>query len=583
MKGMQKSMKVFEDQSYPRLLAGALHYFRVVPEYWEDRLKKLKYLGLNTVETYVPWNRHEPKPGKFVFSGGLDLEKFIRLAGALDLQVIVRPGPYICSEWDFGGLPSWLLANSEIRLRCANPLYLAAVDRYFDDLIPRLKRFQVASGGPLIAVQVENEYGSYGSDHEYLRYLAEGMRRRGLKLPFFTSDGPADHYLVGGTLPGVLKTVNFGNNAAGAFSKLKEHQPDGPLMCAEFWNQDLGGFLHWGEHRKPRAAGEVANIVDEILRAGASLNQYMFHGGTNFGFMNGANYDNGQYRPHITSYDHDGLLDEAGNPTPKYWAIREVIGKYAPLPKEPPPPALPKFAYGKVALTECASLFDVLESLSFPEKRVTPEPMEKLGQDYGFILYRTIVTGPREPMPLILQEVHDRAQVFVDGKYKGVIERWGIQDQLVLEFAAGDHQLDILVENMGRINFGPLLRDYKGITEGIRLGDQFIYHWQIFSLPLDDLSKLPFAPGIQLNGPVFCRGHFQVDNVADTFLALPGWIKGVCFINGFNLGRYWEVGPQMTLYLPAPLLRKGNNELIVLELHGMQTAAVEFRDKVEWK
>jgi len=576
-------MKVFEGQSHAVLLAGALHYFRVVPGYWEDRLIKMKHLGLNTVETYTAWNMHEPRPGRFVFTGGLDVEAFMRLAAELGLQVIVRPGPYICSEWDFGGLPSWLLANPEIQLRCANPAYLAAVDSYFDELIPRLARFQVSRGGPLIAVQVENEYGSYGNDTEYLRHLADGLRCRGIDVPFFTSDGAADHMLIGGTLPGVLKTVNFGSDAAACFAKLREHQPDGPLMCAEFWNQDLGGFLHWGEHRKPRSPGEVASIVDEILRAGASLNQYMFHGGTNFGFMNGANYDNGKYRPHITSYDHDGLLDEAGDFTPKYWAIREVIGKYAPLPQEQPPPALPKLAYGKVELTACARLFDVLESLSVPETRVTPVTMEKMGQDYGFILYRTTITGPRDPKPLVLQNVHDRAQIFVDGAYKGVIERWGTQDQLVLAFAAGDHQLDILVENMGRINFGPFLRDPKGITDRVRHGGQSLYHWQIFPLPLHDVSELSFAPETQVHGPVFCRGNFHVAKVADTFLALPGWTKGVCFINGFNLGRYWEIGPQMTLYLPASLLHAGKNELVVFELHGMKEAVVEFQDKPTWK
>ncbi|MDD5483917.1 MAG: beta-galactosidase [Kiritimatiellae bacterium] len=664
---MKTISKTFKGQAHSRLLSGAIHYFRVVPEYWEDRLQKLKYLGLNTVETYTAWNMHEPKPGKFVFKGGLDVEKFISLAGELELQVIVRPGPFICAEWEFGGLPAWLLADPGIQLRCVNPAYLAAIDRYFDELIPRLAKFQVIRDGPLIAVQVENEYGSYGSDAKYLRYLSDGMRARGLSVPFFTSDGATDWMLVGGTLPGVLKTVNFGNedpivpDAVSSLAKLREHQPDGPLMCAEFWNQNT--VLHWGGHFKRRSPQEVAKLVDKVLSAGAALNQYMFHGGTNFGFMNGANYDGGRYKPHITSYDHDGLLDEAGDPTPKYYAVREVMGKYVSLPQEQPPPSLPKAAYGKVELTEFAPLFDVLENLGAPEQRVTPEPMEKLGQDYGFILYRTTVTGPREPMPLVLQEVHDRAQIFVDGEYKGVIERWGPQDQVMLGFSKGEHRLDVLVENMGRINYGPYLRDYKGVTDGIRLERQFLCHWQIFSLPLNNISSLPFESGIKLNQlqksvrnpprpssvaqgammeksatpppaegiflpkadpplaemssktrcyaplmggvreagggsedgrrrllqvaqlkvPIFCRGCFEVDKVADTFLALPGWTKGVCFINGFNLGRYWEIGPQMTFFLPAPLLHAGKNEIIVFELHGMKEMAVEFRDRPEWR
>lgn len=577
-------MKIFEGQAHERLLAGALHYFRVVPEYWEDRLAKLKYLGLNAVETYTAWNMHEPEPGRFVFSGGLDLEKFIGLAGKMGLQVIVRPGPFICAEWEFGGLPAWLLADSEMRLRCADPAYLAAIDRYFDELIPRLKKHQVTRGGPLLAVQVENEYGSYGNDPEYLRYLADGLRARGLDVPLFTSDGALDHMLIGGTLPGILKTVNFGDNASASFNKLKEYQPDGRLMCAEFWNHDSGGFMHWGEQRAPRAVDEAAQVLDELLGLGGSFNQYMFHGGTNFGFMNGANSRQGRYLPHVTSYDHDALLDEAGDYTPKYWKFREVIGKYAPLPKGAPPPSRPKIAYGKVELTESAPLFDVLEKLSAPQKRVAPVPMEKLGQNYGFILYRTTVTGPHAPAPLVLQEVHDRAQVFVDGEHQGVVERWGTRENLILAFSPGLHRLDVLVENMGRINIGPCLRDCKGITEGIRLGGQFFYHWRIYPLPLNNPSGIPFAPGIRrLKGPVFCRGSFEIDEWADTFLALPGWTKGVCYLNGFNLGRYWEIGPQMTLYVPAPLLRKGKNELIIFEQHGMQKTAVEFRDKPEWK
>jgi len=315
------------------------------------------------------------------------------------LQAIVRPGPFICSEWDFGGLPAWLLADTDIQLRCAYPAFLAAVDRYFDELIPRLAGFQVGRGGPLIAVQVENEYGSYGNDHDYLRHLAEGLRRRGLDVPLFTSDGPMDYMLLGGTLPGIFKTINFGNDAVAGFRKLREHQPDGPLMCAEFWNHDAGGFLHWGEHRVPRPAKDVAKVTEKILGAGAALNLYMFHGGTNFGFMNGANDDGVGYKPTINSYDLDAPLDEAGDPTPKYWAIREVIGKYAPLPDGSPPPALPRTAYGEVELTECAPLFDSLKFIGIPQTRVTPEPMEKMGQDYGFILYRTSVPGPRESRP----------------------------------------------------------------------------------------------------------------------------------------------------------------------------------------
>jgi beta-galactosidase len=558
-----------------RILSGAIHYFRVRPEYWRDRLLKLKACGLNTVETYVAWNLHEPRRGEFHFEDGLDIARFIRLAGELGLFVIVRPGPYICSEWDLGGLPAWLLADAAMQLRCVHRPYLMAVDRFLDLLISHLGPLQCTEGGPLIAMQVENEYGSYGNDCDYLRHIVRTLRGRGIELLLFTSDGGTDAMLQGGTLPDVHKTVNFGSRPAGEFARLREYQPAGPLMCTEFWN---GWFDHWGEPHHTRPVPEVAGVLDEMLAMGASVNFYMFHGGTNFGFMNGANYSD-HYEPTVTSYDDDAPLDEAGDITPKYLAFREVIGKYVALPDMPLPAPSPKLALGPVRLTEQVSLLDSLSALSAPVKRTLPEPMEPLGQAHGFILYRTHVTGPRPPVALTIQDVHDRAQVFLDGKLQGVLERAEPPASLQIEVPPGGAQLDILVENMGRINYGPHLLDRKGITQGVRLGNQFLYHWTIFPLPLDDLSRLTFGSLGAQTGPAFYRGTFAVAAPADTFLALPGWTKGVCWINGFNLGRYWERGPQHTLYVPAPLLRAGVNELVVLELHGMREPVVEFRDR----
>jgi beta-galactosidase len=558
-----------------RILSGAIHYFRVVPEYWYDRLAKLKACGLNTVETYVPWNMHEPQPGNFRFEGMLDIERFIRIAAELELMVIVRPGPYICSEWDLGGLPPWLLADPGMRVRCSYTPYLQAVDRYLDALLARLVPLQASHGGPIIAMQVENEYGSYGSDKEYLRYLEQAMRARGIDVLLFTSDGPSDSMLQGGTLPHLLKTANFGSNAKGAFAKLREHQPTGPLMCCEYWN---GWFDHWGEKHHTRDAQDAAKALDNILALGGSVNLYMFHGGTNFGFMNGANHSGSRYQPDVTSYDYDAALDETGEPTAKFFAFRDVIGKYAPLPDLELPPPTPRKAYGEVQLSEEAPLFASLENLSLPKRRPTPEPMEMLGQNYGFVLYRTQVAGPREESSLIVQHLRDRAQVFVDGKYVGLLERDTPQAPIKLAFGPGSHTLEILVENMGRINYGPLLHDRKGITEGVRLGNQFLHTWTIYPLPLDDLSRLRYGPVNLLQGPAFYRGHFAVDAPADTFLALPGWTKGVCFVNGFNLGRYWDTGPQRTLYIPGPLLRAGVNELTIFELHQAKRPVVELVD-----
>ncbi|OXS55241.1 beta-galactosidase [Cohnella sp. CIP 111063] len=558
-----------------RVLSGAIHYFRVVPEYWEDRLLKLKACGLNTVETYVPWNLHEPQEGRYVFEGIADLVGFIELAGRLGLHVIVRPSPYICAEWEFGGLPAWLLADPGIRLRCFDERYLEKVDRYYDALLPKLVPYLCTNGGPIIAMQIENEYGSYGNDIKYLEYLRDGMVRRGIDVLLFTSDGPEDFMLQGGMVPGVLETVNFGSRADEAFAQLRRYQPDGPLMVMEFWN---GWFDHWGEEHHTRDAAEMAEALDDILRAGASVNFYMFHGGTNFGFWNGANHHL-TYEPTVTSYDYDTLLSEWGEPMDKFYAAREAIGRYVELPELSLPEPLARTSYGTVRLTERADLFTALDKLSAPVRRACPEPMEAVGQGSGFILYSTRVSGPRRDNELVLQHVRDRVLVFVDGRYAGVVERWAPEaDPIRFDIPAEGVRLDILVENMGRVNYGPLLKDHKGITEGVRLGNQFLYDWEIRPLPLDDLSALVFN-GEQGQGPAFYRGTFAVEGQpADTFVALDGWTKGVVYVNGFNLGRYWSKGPQRRLYVPGPLLREGDNDIVVFELHGTNAAEVALLD-----
>ena len=558
-----------------RIISGAIHYFRVVPEYWKDRLSKLKACGLNTVETYIAWNLHEPAPGEFCFDGIMDITRFIEIAGELDLKVIIRPSPYICAEWEFGGLPPWLLGDPGMRLRCFHKPFLDAVDRYFDRLFPELVPWLCSNDGPIIAMQIENEYGSYGNDRKYLRYLEKGIRKRGVDVLLFTSDGPTDSMLQGGTLPNILKTVNFGSKPEESFRKLREYQPSGPLMCMEFWD---GWFDHWGEDHHIRIAEDVAANLDSILKSGASVNIYMFHGGTNFGFLNGANR-NKTYEPTTTSYDYDAPLNEAGDLTEKYYAVRNVISKYMKLPEMSMPKPILKKQFGRIELTERASLFKALTFLSKESEHTCPVPMEMLGQNYGFILYRTHVSGPRDTAPLVIQDIHDRAQVFLNEKLLGIIERDSSEKEILVEFDQNGGRLDILVENMGRINYGPFLVDRKGITEGVRLGNQFLYNWKIFPLPLNNLYNLDFKDEVNKQGPAFYRGKFNIESIADTFLALPGWTKGVCFLNGFNLGRYWEKSPQKTLYIPAPLLHKGENELIVFELHETEKPVVELKDR----
>ncbi|MGG4142126.1 glycoside hydrolase family 35 protein [Paenibacillus algorifonticola] len=569
-----------------RMISGAMHYFRIVPEYWKDRLWKLKACGFNTVETYVAWNVHEPREGCFNFEGMADLERFIRLADELGLYVIVRPSPYICAEWELGGLPSWLLADSDMRLRCSYKPFLDKVDAYYDVLLPKLKPLLCTSGGPIIALQIENEYGSYGNDKAYLSHLREAMLARGMDVLLFTSDGSEDYMLQGGTLPKALMTLNFGSKPEEAFAKLLDYQPDKPLVCMEYWN---GWFDHWGDEHHVRGHEDVVDVLDRILERGASVNFYMFHGGTNFGFYNGANHID-FYEPTVTSYDYNALLSESGDITEKYMAIREVIGRYTELPLPAlaemlPSPPLPKRSYGEVRLTERAVLFDCWDQLSSPVYSVFPETMERLGQAHGFIWYETELTGPQEACEIIIQDVRDRALIYIDGVYQGLAERWG-SDSVTVTIPAQGAVLGILVENMGRINYGSQLRDIKGITVGVKAGtrqyNQFLFGWQIRTLPLDDLSGLRFsAPPIGKaaeEGPVFYRGAFSVDEPADTFLKLEGWTKGVAYVNGFNLGRYWEKGPQQTLYIPGPLLHAGDNELIIFELQGLKESKVLLQD-----
>ena len=559
-----------------RVLSGAMHYWRIVPDYWEDRLRKLRACGFNTVETYVPWNLHERREGVFDFSGSLDIVRYVETAQRLGLYVIVRPGPYICSEFDFGGLPSWLLRYPDMRLRCNDPLYLEKVRPYYRELLTRIRPLLCTAGGPVIMVQIENEYGSYGNDKAYLRAVADMYREYGMDCLLYTSDGPSYWMLNGGTLPEYPCVANFGSHPAEAFSLLADFRPDQPSMCGEFW---CGWFDHWGEAHHVRTAEETLRDLVPMVDAGASFNFYMFHGGTNFGFTNGANHTGTQYQPTITSYDYGSPLSEAGDLTPTYYAVQQVLGKLAPLP-DIPVENTKKAAYGTVTLTGRAPLFDNLDKLGPTVHAAAPECMEELGQDFGYVVYSTELRGPSEPLPLVLEHVHDRAQVFLDGKPAGIRERSGRCDEISIGLAKGETvRCDILVENMGRVNYGPKLFDRKGIFPGIRLGQMYHFGWDMTSLTMDDLSGLTWTNDVCDDGrPAFLRGTFTVSGTpADTFVRPEGFHKGFIMVNGFNLGRYWnDRGPQKTLYLPAPLLHEGENEIIVFETDGYDSPAVRL-------
>lgn len=547
------------------LLSGAMHYFRTVPEYWEDRLIKLRECGFNTVETYVAWNIHEPEEGKFVFEGIADIERFIKTAEKVGLHVIVRPGPYICAEWEFGGFPYWLMTVPNIKLRCYNEPYLEKVEAYFNVLFKRLQPLLRSNGGPIIAIQVENEYGSFGNDQKYLKYMRDDIKKRIGDELIFTSDGPDHSMLNGGMIEDVLETVNFGSRAESAFEQLKLYQPKAPLMCMEFWH---GWFDHWGEEHHTRSTDNVVEALEEILQQNGSVNFYMAHGGTNFGFYNGANHNEAIYQPTITSYDYDGVLTETGDVTEKFFAVRKVFEKYVDLPEMKLPPIIAKKQYGEVQFTERVALLDSLNQLSTPQHSQAPLSMEYYGQGYGFIVYETVIKGAYGKQSMTVQNVHDRGQVYLNGKYVGLVDRISGESRIDVDITEEETTLQIIVENMGRINYGPSLVDFKGITEGVRMGNQFLFDWTVYPIPLNEINHLQFSNcETKENHPYFHRGILTVNEVADTFIDVSNWTKGVVFVNGHNLGRYWEVGPQQTLYVPAPFLHGGENEIILLELH----------------
>ena len=574
----------FEFDGKPlQIISGSIHYFRTVPDAWDDRLRKLKACGFNTVETYIPWNLHEPKEGEFVFDGIADIERFLQTAAKYDLHVILRPSQYICAEWEFGGMPSWLLKDRNISLRCADPQYLEKVDRYFKVLIPKLAKYQCTKGGPVIMCQIENEYGSYGNDKEYLEFLERKMREYGLEIMLFTSDGSSHVYLHGGTLPHVFKTANFGSKPKDRFRELTTYPTFfGPMMCSEYWN---GWFDHWGEAHHVRDPKEAVECFREMLEMGASVNFYMFHGGTNFGFMNGANCGGPKdYQPTITSYDYCAPLTEEGNITPKYELLRELLKDYRTDKDDLDiVPYAPTAAYGEVSLTQTTPLRGSADRLGEMQTSRAPLPMEQYGQAYGSILYRTHVKYLPNPSKLILREVHDRAHVFINGQRVGVIYRNDPTNYLEVTFPEEDNILEIIVENMGRVNFGPYLHDEKGITDSVCIAppNQHQFGWEVYPMELDDLSVLSFAEGETCELPAFFRGTFAVDGQPkDTYLRPVGFEHGSVWVNGFNLGRYWNSkGPQKTLYVPASLLREGENEIIVLEYDAVTEPRVVFEDK----
>jgi len=564
-----------------QIISGAIHYARVPRAYWRDRLQKARAMGLNTVETYVFWNLQEPKPGVFDFTGQNDIAAFVRMAQEEGLNVIVRPGPYVCAEWEAGGYPAWLFADQSITVRTKDPKFLAAADRYLARVGKELAPLQATHGGPIIAVQIENEYGSFGSDHEYMEDIHQSLIRAGLgDSLFYTSDG-ADE-LHNDAMPGILAVINFGpGQAKDEFAKLLKFRPEGPKMTGEYWD---GWFDAWGDKGHVHTDSEQqAKEIDWMLGQGYSFNLYMFHGGTSFGFMNGANFQadaDGRYAPQTTSYDYDAALDEAGRPTKKFYLLRDIIQKHTGITPPPLPAPMPLAAVPEFHLASAASLWN---NLPAPIASDSPKPMEAIGQAYGYILYRTELTGPQSGQ-LTIDEPRDYAAVYLNKKLVGTLDHRLKQTSLQITVPSGKVTLDLLVENTGRVNYGPHLQDGRaGIVGSVSLAGQKLSGWKIFPLPMSDPKAIhEWKTGSSITGPAFHRGSFNLDKATDTYLDTSKLVKGFVWINGHNLGRVWNIGPQQSLYVPAPWLKSGENEVIVFDYTDLPSLTLHGVDNPVW-
>ncbi|PWG81414.1 beta-galactosidase [Pararcticibacter amylolyticus] len=556
--------------------AAEIHYPRIPKEYWEHRIKMSKALGMNTICLYVFWNYHEPEEGKYDFSGQKDIAAFCRLAQKQGMYVIVRPGPYVCAEWEMGGLPWWLLKKKDIRLRTQDPFYIASVRRFMKQVGAQLAGQQITRGGNIIMVQVENEYGAYGTDKAYVAEVRDIVKESGFTdVPLFQCDWNSN--FQNNALDDLLWTINFGTgaNIDDQFRKLKELRPNTPLMCSEFWS---GWFDHWGAKHETRSAAELVKGMKDMLDKNISFSLYMTHGGTSFGHWAGANFPN--FSPTCTSYDYDAPISESGRTTPKFFEVRNLLKNYLPEGEKLSeiPDSIPTISIPAFELKQAAPLF---ENLPQPQLSKDIKSMEAVGQGWGSILYRTTLRKSTAEQTLILTEAHDWTQVFVDGKRIGILSRMKGEGTIALPPVKEGAVLDILVEPMGRMNFGKGIYDWKGITEKveIRSGEVIreLKNWKIYSFPVNYSfvkDKTYRERKVPVNTAAWYKGAFNLNQTGDTFIDMSSWSKGMVWINGYAIGRYWQIGPQQTLYVPGCWLKKGLNEIIVFDLASPEKAQI---------
>lgn len=548
------------DQKPIQLICGEMHYPRIPHEYWRDRMKRAKAMGINTISTYVFWNYHERQPGVFDFKEQADLARFIKIAQEEGLYVILRPGPYVCAEWDFGGYPYWLQKDKQMHYRKNDEAFLSACKRYINKLGKELSSLTVTNGGPILMVQVENEYGSFDNDKVYLGKLRDMIIQAGFNVPLITCDGAGQ--MEAGYVENVLPTVN-GAVGEDIIRTVDKFHPGGPYFVAEFYP---AWFDVWGTPHSRRDHKRPAEQLEWMLKNKVSISMYMFHGGTNFEYTNGANTAYG-YAPQPTSYDYDAPLGEYGNTTPKYFAFRETIQKYLPEgEKLPEVPALnPITSFPQITLNESAPLKE-----AFTERIVSDDPltMEDVNQDFGYIHYETIINSPVKGT-LVIKDLRDYAVILVNGKQIGSLDRRLKQNKLEVNITENSAKLEILVENVGRVNYGSdIQNNLKGITEKVTLNGRELKHWTVSPLPLykAKVSDFKWYQNPINKQPAFFKGNFEIKEEGDCFIDMRGWGKGAVWVNGHSLGKFWNIGPQQTLYLPAPWLKKGTNEIVVFEM-----------------
>ncbi|HEX5152957.1 MAG TPA: beta-galactosidase [Parafilimonas sp.] len=557
---------------------GEMHFARIPREYWLHRLQMAKAMGLNAVCAYLFWNVHEPEPGEFNWSGMADAAAFCKLAQQAGLYVILRPGPYSCAEWEFGGFPWWLLKKKDIKLRTQDPYYLERCRIYLKEVGRVLAPLQITNGGNIIMTQVENEYGSYGNDKEYIGKIRDYLVEAGFTIPLFTCDGPSQ--LKNDVRSDIFSVVNFGGNPEESFIYLRNIRSEGPLMCGEFYP---GWFDSWGTKHHMGSTGGVVKDIKYMLDHKASFSIYMAHGGTSFGLWSGANCP--PYLPQTSSYDYDAPISEAGWATDKFYALRNLFSQYLQEGETLPevPAANPVISIPAFKTTEVAPLF-----LNLPEpiNSVQVKNMEEFNQGYGAILYRTKLTADYKNVNLNIKDVHDLAYVFLNGKRIALLDRRKNENTFKVATIKNGDVLDILVEAMGRVNYGGYLHDRKGITEKVSIIQENgtakdVENWQVYPVELNNNSlpaNLEFTKG-NSDMPAFHKGTFVINKPGDIFLDVSQWGKGLVWINGHCLGRFWNIGPTQTMYVPGPWLKEGANEVVVLDYLGSKKNVLQGLEK----